>query len=55
MADGVDRKLAVVWLALRDGREQFDRLADVAQPLAAAGLVEDAVERGCECSGVRCE
>jgi hypothetical protein len=52
LADGVDGKLAVDWLVLRDGGEQLERFADVAQRLAAAGSVEDAFERGCECCGV---
>jgi hypothetical protein len=30
LADGVYRKFAVDWLALRDGGEQLDRVADVA-------------------------
>ena len=52
LADGVDRELAVGWLALRDGGEQVYWLADVAQRPAAAGLVGDASELGCERSGV---
>jgi hypothetical protein len=52
LADAVDRKRAVDGVALRDGGEQLYRLANVARCLAAAGLVEDAIERGCECCGV---
>jgi hypothetical protein len=39
-------------VALADGRDQLDRIADIAQDLSPAGLVEDAGDLGGEGGGL---
>src|SRR4051794_19171402 len=48
LADRVDRQRAVAGRSDAHGGEQLDRLANVAQRVAAARLVVDAVDRGSE-------
>src|SRR5437867_5510618 len=52
MADGVDGELRLGRLADPDGGDELDRLADVAQVAAAAGLVDHPFGRGRERGGV---
>src|SRR4051812_38649883 len=47
-ADGIRWKVSLSALPSSNGGEQLNRLADTAQSCASAGLVEDALELGCE-------